>query len=399
MKLSLTPLVTLLALASTGCSLIGGTAVNGQLTPGGNINAQGARPVGYIYTTLYGKNAIMEINNTQSRANPDPILVPNGPRALAVDPRGIQQYLYVVCELSNSVAVVDRRSRQVIRSINVGRRPYAIAITPDGTRAFVTNSDDDTVSVIDTNSNNVINTIQVVPPATTQPVGTTGTVTQAVRMNPKGVASNGNGTRIYVACAGGYMVELDGAPPTQTNATTGQTSGGQQYTAARNLPLTGAVSPLNVAVASDVSGTTATDSVYITDPQGNKIFYVAANSPTANPVAASGTPWGLTVHRNSKGTADRLYVTQSSLNAVAQYTLPDLGSGQGVSVEGSNPQAIVASPIGDEIYVSVTGNNNVAVMTVGTNGQLSRPSYFQTNTLNQEFVTSTGEIALGGFLF
>ncbi|MDB5101681.1 MAG: cell surface protein, partial [Cyanobacteria bacterium RYN_339] len=333
-----------------------------------------------------------------------PILVPNGPRALAVDPRGIQQYLYVVCEVANSVAVVDRRSRQVVRSINVGRRPYAIAMTPGGERAFVTNSDDDTVSVIDTTTNNVVSTIQLVPPTTAQPVGTTGQVTQAIKLTPKGIASNANGTHIYVACAGGYMIQLDGAAPVAATTTTAATAG-QNYTATRNLPLTGAVSPLNVAVASETTAATttgpgtATDSVYISDPQGNKIFYVASNATTANPVQASGTPWGMAVHRNAAGKADRLFVTQSSLNAVAQYTLPDLGSGAGANIEGHNPQSIAASPVGDEIYVSVTGDNNVAVMTVGTNGTLSRPSYFQTNSLNQEFVTSTGEIALGGYLF
>ncbi|MDB5101716.1 MAG: hypothetical protein JWM80_6137, partial [Cyanobacteria bacterium RYN_339] len=66
MKLSLTPLVALLALVSTGCTLFGGNNVNGTQVGAGNLSAQGARPVGYVYTTLYGKNAIMEINTIQS---------------------------------------------------------------------------------------------------------------------------------------------------------------------------------------------------------------------------------------------------------------------------------------------------------------------------------------------
>ncbi len=36
-----------------------------------------------------------------------------------------------------------------------------MAITPDGTRAYVTNSGESTVSVIDTASNTVINTVRV----------------------------------------------------------------------------------------------------------------------------------------------------------------------------------------------------------------------------------------------
>ena len=85
-----------------------GAASPSQLTPGGNINAQGARPVGYIYTTLYGKNAIMEINNTQSRANPDPILVPNGPRALAVDPQ--------IIFMDEPFSALDPNTRQRMRA-------------------------------------------------------------------------------------------------------------------------------------------------------------------------------------------------------------------------------------------------------------------------------------------
>ena len=41
-------------------------------------------------------------------------------------------------------------------AINVGDVPFAIAITPDGTKAYVTNAIDDTVSVIDTATNAVV---------------------------------------------------------------------------------------------------------------------------------------------------------------------------------------------------------------------------------------------------
>ncbi len=45
-----------------------------------------------------------------------------------------------------------RPSYAVIKSIAVGRVPRGFSLSPDGSRLFVTNSWDDTLSVIDTKS-------------------------------------------------------------------------------------------------------------------------------------------------------------------------------------------------------------------------------------------------------
>ena len=39
--------------------------------------------------------------------------------------------------------------------------PFGITVTPDGKKVYVTNSDDDTVSVINTKTNNVTTTVPV----------------------------------------------------------------------------------------------------------------------------------------------------------------------------------------------------------------------------------------------
>jgi YVTN family beta-propeller protein len=62
---------------------------------------------------------------------------------------------------SNSVFVIDTATNTVIATIPVGLFPLSIAITPDGTRAYVTNSNSGTISVIDTATNSVIATIPV----------------------------------------------------------------------------------------------------------------------------------------------------------------------------------------------------------------------------------------------
>ena len=58
--------------------------------------------------------------------------------------------LYVLCQDSAEIRVLDAASFQVIGKVAVGRVPRGISLSPDGTRLFVTNSWGDTLSVIDT---------------------------------------------------------------------------------------------------------------------------------------------------------------------------------------------------------------------------------------------------------
>jgi DNA-binding beta-propeller fold protein YncE len=51
------------------------------------------------------------------------------------------------------VSVIDTASNTVTATIPVGRRPAAVAISPDGHHAYVTNTDSSSVSVIDTGNN------------------------------------------------------------------------------------------------------------------------------------------------------------------------------------------------------------------------------------------------------
>jgi len=68
---------------------------------------------------------------------------------------------YVTNEFSNNVSAVaiSPQGESVLATIPVGLRPIGVVTTPNGQKAYVGNSDGNSVSVIDTASNSVIKTI------------------------------------------------------------------------------------------------------------------------------------------------------------------------------------------------------------------------------------------------
>jgi len=86
-----------------------------------------------------------------------------GPRYLSpidlkLSPDG--QRLYVVCEDSDLVLVVDTHSGQVTERIKVGHRPKAIAVAPDGEALYVSNEWDDTITEIGAHSLQPLRTLK-----------------------------------------------------------------------------------------------------------------------------------------------------------------------------------------------------------------------------------------------
>src|SRR3546814_2678282 len=59
---------------------------------------------------------------------------------------------YITNQGSNDVSVIDVKTDKVIATIPVGKSPVGIAIAPKFSRAFVSNVDGRSISVIDTSS-------------------------------------------------------------------------------------------------------------------------------------------------------------------------------------------------------------------------------------------------------
>jgi YVTN family beta-propeller protein len=88
--------------------------------------------------------------------------------------------LYVLCQQSEEVRVLEASTYAVIKTIAVGRVPRGFSLSPDGARLFVTNSWEDTLSVIDTR------TLAV-------------TATWPVGAEPSSVVEDRAGKRLFVA--------------------------------------------------------------------------------------------------------------------------------------------------------------------------------------------------------
>ncbi|MGO9402366.1 MAG: beta-propeller fold lactonase family protein [Terriglobales bacterium] len=69
------------------------------------------------------------------------------PLEMSLSPDG--RLLYVVCQASDELRVVDVESGKVVTVVPLGRAPRGITLSPGGTQIYVTNSIDDTVSVVD----------------------------------------------------------------------------------------------------------------------------------------------------------------------------------------------------------------------------------------------------------
>ena len=114
----------------------------------------------------------------QQQLPPDESLSYASPLEVLLSPD--QARLYVLCQQSEEIRVLNAASYAVIKKIAVGRVPRGFSLSPDGSRLFVTNAWDDTLSAIDTKALKVV---------ATWPVGA----------EPSSVVEDRVGNRLFVA--------------------------------------------------------------------------------------------------------------------------------------------------------------------------------------------------------
>ena len=179
----------------------------------------------YVANMNSGTVSVIDMIN---RTVLDNVPVGNTPYAVAVNPERTR--VYVTNLDDDTVSFIDTATNSVIDTFNVGDNPRGVAVAPDGTTVYVTNTGTNTVSVIDVITNNTKDTINLgnnihegqPMGVTVSPDGTkvyvanfggyydydtvsvidtaTNTVTDTINVGvwPEGIAINPAGTRVYV---------------------------------------------------------------------------------------------------------------------------------------------------------------------------------------------------------
>jgi YVTN family beta-propeller protein len=79
------------------------------------------------------------------------------PFNLAVTADG--ERLFVACEASNSLIVIHAKTGELLAEIAIGAQPHFVCFSPDQRRAYVSNRASDSVSILDTQTYEVLSTL------------------------------------------------------------------------------------------------------------------------------------------------------------------------------------------------------------------------------------------------
>ena len=159
-------------------------SVKGTITVGEGPQVVTVSPDGSLVfvTCADGVYAIKTSNGSVSKARAEL----RHPHGVAVTPDSTQAY--VTDSEHDEVVVLDTSSLRAVGRVAVGKTPWNTAFTADGSSAYVTNANDDTVSVIDTAS-----------PSVTTTIALGGSSSGQLNHTPTAIALSPEGN-IWVAC-------------------------------------------------------------------------------------------------------------------------------------------------------------------------------------------------------
>ncbi len=230
-------------------------------------------------------------------------------------------YAFITNINSNTVSVINTENNNLTATVPVGINPLGVAVSPDGNKVYVTNANYDrkgTISVIDTAVNKVTDTIDV-----------------GDKYSPCGIAVTPDGEKLYVA---NRDINAVSVIDTATNTITATVAVGKW--------------PMGVVASPD--GT----KVYVTNRYGNNVSVIdtATNKVIATVKAGIG-PSGITI--NQAGT--KLYVANCESNTISIIDTSSNTVTATVPVE-EWPMGIAVSPDGTKVYVADERSNNVSVI-------------------------------------
>jgi YVTN family beta-propeller protein len=278
------------------------------------------------YIASYGGGALIPFDTATNGLGKQ--VAVNDPAAVAITPDGSTAWIANYSE--NTVTPVVLATGAVGNAITVGTNPDDIAITPDGAEAFVTNYGSDTVSVIDLSTKTVIATITV------------GTSPDAIVITPDGTkaysSNSADGTVTQIATSSntvGPVITVGSSPDTLAVTPDGSTVWVGNLTS-------NTITPINT------STDTAGPSVTVNDPSAIGITPDGAKAYVGNWNEGTVTP--VTLATRSVG---------SPITAGGPNTSPPF-------VNGVNPYRVAITPDGATAYLGDDNSHTVTPITVAT---------------------------------
>jgi len=271
--------------------------------------------------------------------------------------------IYVSNQLDNTVSVIDGDTPKVVATVRVGVSPAQLAVSPDRRSVYIANTGSNTVSVLNTNSNTVANTIAL--PRGSRPVG--------LALSPSGrylYTADGGNNRVSVidARAGRVMTSVPvGAQPLGVAvAPDGKTvysanSGSDDVSVinARAARVVRAMPagrfPSSVAVTHDGA------SIFVTNELSG-VTVINADNGRVQARLRSPSPFGVTM--SPRG--DRAYVTglgPGTLTSIDTRT-DRVRSTVSVGSYGTDPFTVRATP--DALYVANQGASTLSIIDPST---------------------------------
>ena len=263
------------------------------------------------------RQAQKQVNNASPAvAN---VTVGSDPAAVAITPDGTKAY---VCNSSaGTISVINTSTNTVSATVTVGTGPSALAITPDGSKVYVLNNGAGTVSVINTSTNTVVATV-------------------TVGSSPAGLAITPDGSKVYVTNHASNNVSVINTASQTVSAT-----------------ITVGTAPGGIAITPDGS------KAYVTNSGAGTVSVINTSSNTVSATVTVGsspgfvviTPDGTKAYVANAGAASVSVINTSSNTVSATVTV------------GNDPYAMAVTPDGTKVYVVNLTDGTVSVISTATN--------------------------------
>lgn len=280
-------------------------------------------------------------------------------------PAMASRYAYIPRSAANQVSVLDTQTNTFVATINVGNNPWGVAVHPAGHRVYVPAVGSNSVAVINTATNTVIATVPVGNSPYHAAVSPDGAEVYVPNYGAGTVSVISTATNTVVATLAGFAAPnaVAFSPSGRFAYVTAYNSGALYIidTTTRTFTTVAGMSVASEGIAVHPSGRY----VYTTGNSSNAVSILDTTNNSITTTANIGSnQWGVAVHPNGRffyvaRGADELRVFRTSDNV--QVAQVDVGSGT------RSPTGISLTPSGNFAYVANRGTASVTVVNTVTN--------------------------------